>query len=52
MLINPANATELATIAREVGVDVVEGNLRYQSGSWQLGTWIWVNIWTATVTSA
>ncbi len=39
MPINPANATELATIAREVGAEVVEGNLRYPSvtGSWQLG---------------
>ena len=33
MPINPA--TELATIAREVGADVVKGDLRY--GSWQLG---------------
>jgi hypothetical protein len=37
MSINPANATELATIACEVGAEVVEGDLRYQSGSWQLG---------------
>jgi hypothetical protein len=38
MPINPANATELATIAREVGAEVVEGNLRYSSetGSWAL----------------
>jgi hypothetical protein len=30
-------ASELATIAREVGAEVLEGNLRYPSGSWQLG---------------
>jgi hypothetical protein len=27
----------LATIAREVGAEVVEGNLRHPSDSWQLG---------------
>jgi hypothetical protein len=39
MPINPANASELATIAREVGAEVLEGNLRYPSatGGWQLG---------------
>jgi hypothetical protein len=39
MSTNPANATGLATIAREVGAEVVEGDLRYPSvtGSWQLG---------------
>jgi hypothetical protein len=39
MPLNPANATELATIAREVGAEVVEGDLLYPSetGSWQLG---------------
>jgi len=39
MPISPANASELATIAREVGAEVVEGDLRYPSvtGSWQLG---------------
>jgi hypothetical protein len=36
MPINPANANELATIAREVGVEVVEGDQRYRSGAWQL----------------
>jgi hypothetical protein len=36
---NPANATELATNAREVDAEVMEGDLRYPSvtGSWQLG---------------
>jgi hypothetical protein len=52
MPINPANASELATIAREVGANVVGGNLRYQSGSWQLwGMWIWASTWIATVTN-
>jgi len=39
MPINHANASELATIAREVGAEVVEGDLHYPSvtGSWQLG---------------
>jgi hypothetical protein len=39
MPIDPANASELATIACEVGAEVVEGDLRYPSetGSWQLG---------------
>ena len=37
MPIDLASASELATIAREVGAEVVEGDLRYQSGSWQLG---------------
>jgi hypothetical protein len=39
MYVDPTNASELAAIAREVGAEVVEGNLRYpsQSGSWQLG---------------
>ena len=36
---NPANATELAAIAREIGGEVLEGDLRYPSetGNWQLG---------------
>jgi hypothetical protein len=36
---HPANASELATIARKVGAEVLKGNLRYPSktGSWQLG---------------
>jgi hypothetical protein len=39
MPINPANASELATIAREVGGEILEGALHYPSetGSWQLG---------------
>lgn len=39
MPVDLANATELTTIAREVGAEVVGGNLRYPSetGSWQLG---------------
>jgi len=39
MPIDPANAGELANIAREVGAEVLEGTLRYpsESGSWQLG---------------
>ncbi len=37
MRIDPANAGELATIVREVGVELFEGSLRYRSGSWQLG---------------
>ena len=35
--LNPANASELAGIAREVGAEVVEDTLRHQSGTWQLG---------------
>ncbi len=37
MPIDPANANELATTAREVSAEVVRGNLRYPSdtGSWQ-----------------
>jgi hypothetical protein len=39
VLVSPANATELANIAREVGADVLEGDLRYPSdtGGWQFG---------------
>lgn len=39
MYVDPANATELSTIAREVGAQVLAGDLRYPSeiGSWQLG---------------
>ena len=37
MPIDPENAIELATMARKVGAEVVEGDLRNQSGSWQLG---------------
>ena len=39
MEVDPTNASELATIAREVGAEVLEGDLRYpsQAGSWQLG---------------
>ena len=35
---NPEDAIGLATIAHEVGTEVVEGDLRYPSvtGSWQL----------------
>ena len=36
MRLHPADATELATIARKVGADAIEGNLHYRSGSWQL----------------
>jgi hypothetical protein len=38
MVVHPANANELATIACEVGAEVVEGDLRYPSetGGWQL----------------
>jgi hypothetical protein len=38
MPIDPANASELATIAPEVGAEVLEGNLRYppETGNWQL----------------
>ena len=39
MPMHPVNASELATIAREVDAEVLEGDLRYPSvtGSWQLG---------------
>jgi hypothetical protein len=39
MPIDPADASELANIAREVGAEVSEGKLHYPSetGSWQLG---------------
>jgi hypothetical protein len=38
-LIDPTNAEELATIAGEIGADVLEGALRYpsDSGEWLLG---------------
>lgn len=38
-MIDPANASELAEIAREIGADVLEGALRCPSdtGGWQLG---------------
>jgi hypothetical protein len=37
--VHPANAAELATIAEEIGVEVLRGGLRYpsESGGWQLG---------------
>jgi hypothetical protein len=37
--LHPANAEELASIARETGAEVIRGPLRYPSetGSWQLG---------------
>lgn len=39
MYIDSANASQLATMAREVGAEVLEGNLGYPSstGGWQLG---------------
>ena len=39
MQVDSANVSQLATIAREAGAEVLEGNLRYPSktGSWQLG---------------
>jgi hypothetical protein len=39
MHVDPANASELATIAREVGGEILEEALHYPSetGSWQLG---------------
>ena len=39
MLFDPVNASELASIAREIGADVLEAVLRYPSdtGGWQLG---------------
>ncbi len=39
MQVDPANASQLATIARAAGAGVLEGNLRFpsRSGSWQLG---------------
>lgn len=39
MNVDPANATELAGIASEIGADVLQGVLRYPSatGGWQLG---------------
>jgi hypothetical protein len=38
-LVDPADAHELADIARELGADVLEGTLRYPSATngWQLG---------------
>ena len=38
-LLHPANAEELANIAKETGAQVIRGPLRYPSetGSWQLG---------------
>ena len=37
--LHPANAEELANIAKETGADVLRGPLRYPSysGGWQLG---------------
>jgi hypothetical protein len=37
--LHPANAEELANIARETGAEVLRGTLRYpsESGGWQLG---------------
>lgn len=39
MAVNPANASELKSIAEEVGAVVLDGTLRYPSetGGWQLG---------------
>jgi len=39
MYIDSAKASQLATTAREIGAEVLEGNLRYPSGTggWQLG---------------
>jgi phage FluMu protein Com len=39
MYIDSAKASQLVTIAREAGAEVLEGNLRYpsSSGGWQLG---------------
>ena len=39
MQIDSANVSQLATIAREAGAEVLEGNLSYPSrtGGWQLG---------------
>ena len=39
MPVDPSNARELTEIAREVGADVLTGNLRYASetGGWQFG---------------
>ena len=39
MMVDLGNAKELATIAREVGAEVLEGDLSYpsESGGWQLG---------------
>jgi hypothetical protein len=37
--LDPANARELSNTAREIGADVLQGDLRYPSetGGWQLG---------------
>jgi len=37
MTVDPANAQELSNIAREIGADVLQGDLRYPSntGGWQ-----------------
>ena len=39
MYVDPANVSQLATIAREAGAEVLEGSLSYPSrtGSWQVG---------------
>ena len=39
MYVDSANVSQLATIAREVGAEVLEGNLSYPSrtGNWQVG---------------
>src|SRR5450759_303733 len=39
MIVDPANANELAEIAGEVGADILKGDLSYPSetGGWQLG---------------
>ena len=39
MRVNPANASELANVAREVGAEVIEGNVSYPSetGGWLVG---------------
>ncbi len=38
MPVNPSNSSELANIAREVGAEVIEGDLTYPSpsGGWQV----------------
>jgi hypothetical protein len=39
MTVEETNASQLASLARDVGAEVLEGTLRYpsRSGSWQLG---------------
>ena len=44
--IHPANAEELANIAKETGAEVLRGPLRYPSysGGWQLGDLVSENL--------